>query len=203
LPLSEEALEGLSREELVAMPLERSALIARLESKVAELEAKLGRNSGNSSTPPSGDPVGERQRQAQERAERQARTGQGKRRRAKQGGARGHHLELSRNPDVIVDHLPQRCECCGEDLAEGGEEGYASRQVVELPEVTPVVTEPRAHRRRCRCGQVRAGAFPDQVRAPVSDGKRVTALVAYLLARQHRPGRRVAQTMADCFGPKI
>jgi len=41
---------------------------------------------------------------------------------------------------------------------------------------------------------VTAGAFPNDVRAPISYGPRVKALVAYLLARQHLPGRRVAET---------
>ncbi|MGH9104744.1 MAG: hypothetical protein ACRDZX_02700 [Acidimicrobiales bacterium] len=57
--------------------------------------------------------------------------------------------------------------------------------MVELPEVRPVVTEHRAHRRRCRCGHVSAGVFPEDVRVAISYGPRVKAVVAYLLARQH------------------
>jgi len=64
-------------------------LVLRLEAKVAELEAKLGSNSGNSSTPPSRDPAAERERQAQQRAERQSRAGGAKRSRGKQRGRRG------------------------------------------------------------------------------------------------------------------
>lgn len=190
--------------------LAQAALIERLEaelaemrSKVAELEEKLGQNSGNSSKPPSRDPASERQRQAQQRAERRRRGGGGNRKRGKQKGAKGFGLEMSPNPDVIVDHVPERCEDCGESLAEGGEEGYVARQVVEVPPVTPTVSEHRAHRRRCSCGHVSCGAFPDDVRAPVSYGSRVRANVAYLLGRQHLPGRRVAETMADLFGLKI
>jgi len=48
-----------------------------------------------------------------------------------------------------------------------------------------------------------ASAFPNDVRAPISYGPRVKASVAYLLARQHLPGRRVAETLVDCFGLKI
>lgn len=44
--------------------------IARLKSRVAELERQLGQNSGNSGKPPSRDPVAERQRQAEQRAKR-------------------------------------------------------------------------------------------------------------------------------------
>jgi hypothetical protein len=42
--------------------------------------------------------------------------------------------------------------------------------------------------------------FPKDARAPISYGHGVKAFVAYLPARQHLPGRRVADTMADCFG---
>ena len=104
---------------------------------------------------------------------------------------------------MIVDHEPEVCEGCGEDLDASSDEGYRSRQVVELPEVRPIVTEHRAHRRRCRCGRVSCGRFLDDVRAPIGYGPRVEALVAYLLARQHLPGRRVAETLTDCFGLKI
>ncbi len=77
------------------------------------------------------------------------------------------------------------------------------RQVIELPEVTPVVTEHRAHTCRCRCGQVSAAAFPEAVRAPISYGPRVRAVVAYLLGRQHIPTRRVAEALSDLFGLSI
>jgi transposase len=177
--------------------------IASLEAKLADLERRLGQNSGNSSLPSSRDPATERQRQARQRAERLDRAGRPKRKRGKQAGSKGKGLELSTEPDVIVDHHPEVCEDCGDDLAGGSEEGYTSRQVVELPEVRPEVTEHRAHRRRCRCGHVSTGRFPAGVRAPISYGPRVKALVAYLLARQLLPGRRVAETLADCFGLDI
>jgi transposase len=179
------------------------ALVLKLQAKLAELEARLGQNSGNSSTPPSRDPVAERERQATERAERAGRAGGAKRKRGKQKGAKGFSLEMSDHPDRVIDHVPERCEDCGECLGDGGDEGYAARQVIDIPEVKPEVTEHRAHRRRCGCGHVTVGVFPDEVRAPVSYGVRVRAIVAYLLARQHLPGRRTAESMVDLFGLKI
>ncbi|MCA1703142.1 MAG: IS66 family transposase [Actinobacteria bacterium] len=172
----------------------------RLEARVAELERQLGQNSGNSGTPPSRDPAGERQRQAEERQRRaQAKGGGAKRHRGKQRGAKGNGLEMSATPDEIVDHRPDRCEGCDADLGDAPSE-FAARQVIELPEVRPVVTEHRAHACRCRCGHLSRAAFPEAVRAPVSYGPRVRAVIAYLLGRQHLPTRRVAETMADLFG---
>jgi transposase len=180
----------------------QAEMIERLEAKVAELERRLGQNSGNSGKPSSRDPAAERQRQAQVRA---ARTGGGsKRRRGKQKGTPGVGLEMSGDPDVIVDHRPEVCEDCSRALdRHAGDEGFVARQVVEIPEVTPTVTEHRVHARRCRCGHVTRGVFPAGVRAPVSYGPRVKAVVAYLLGRQHLPGRRVAEAMSDLFGLKI
>ena len=209
--MADEQTPSRSYEELAAENVElrrqlglRDERIAALEARLAELERRLGQNSGNSSLPSSRDPATERQRQARQRGERlDAGGARLKRRRGKQRGAQGKALELSPDPDVIVDHHPEVCEDCREELDSGGDEGYTSRQVVELPVVRPVVTEHRAHRRRCDCGHVTAGAFPQGVRAPISYGPRVKALVAYLLARQHLPGRRVAETLTDCFGLKI
>ena len=177
--------------------------VQKLEAKVGELEAKLGQNSGNSSAPPSRDPAAERARQAEGRAERQRQAGGARRKRGKQRGAKGSGLQMSANPDIVVPHWPSRCGACGEALDEGAEEGYVARQVVDIPPVTPTVTEHRAYRCRCGCGHVSTGSFPEGVRAPVSYGRRAKAMVAYLLGRQHLPGRRVAETIEDLFGLKI
>jgi len=178
----------------------RAADIDRLKSRVAELERQLGQNSGNSGKPSSRDPVAERQRQAEERAKRSGGT---KRRRGKQRGAKGQTLEMSADPDVIVDHVPNSCGGCGAGLDPATDKGFSARQVVDLPEIRPVVTEHRAHTHLCSCGTETTAAFPDVARAPVSYGPRVRAFVAYLLARQHIPNRRVAEAMADLFGVEI
>ncbi len=176
----------------------------RLEARVAELERQLGQNSGNSGKPPSRDPASERQRQAEERQRRsQANAESPKRRQGKQRGAKGKGLEMSAAPDEIVEHRPHRCEGCGADLGEDVASEFQARQVIELPEVTPVVTEHRSHACRCSCGHSTRAPFPDDVRAPVSYGPRVRATVAYLLGRQHIPTRRVAEAMSDLFGLSI
>jgi transposase len=102
-----------------------------------------------------------------------------------------------------VDHRPQRCEGCGAELGEDASTGYVARQVIDLPEIVPEVSEHRAHSCLCRCGRTTTAAFPTTVRAPVSYGPRVRAAVAYLLGRQHIPNRRVAEAMADLFGMPI
>ncbi len=196
-------LEALVAKQAELIEAQRQT-IERLEGRMAELERQLGQHSGNSGKPPSRDPAAERQRQAEERQRRaQAKGGAAKRRRGKQRGAKGKGLEMSATPDEIVDHRPGRCEGCGGDLGEGAPSEFSARQVVELPEVKPVVTEHRAHACRCSCGHVTRAPFPAGARAPVSYGPRLRAMVAYLLARQHLPTRRVAEAMADLFGVRI
>ncbi len=190
-----------SYEDLAGLVKAQAAEIERLKARVDELERRLGENSGNSGKPSSRDPVAERQRQAEERAKRSA--GQAKRRRGKQRGAGGQTLEMSASPDEIVEHRPGSCRSCGAGLGDAERIGYAARQVVDLPEIKPLVTEHRAVTCRCGCGTETSGAFPDHVRSPVSYGPRVRAVVAYLLARQHIPNRRVAEAMADLFGVEV
>jgi transposase len=174
--------------------------IERLEATVAELQRQLGQNSGNSGKPPSRDPAAERQRQAEQRQRRAEAKGGAKRPKGKQRGAEGKGLQMSATPDEVVDHRPDRCEGCGAEIAGDAPGEYHARQVVDLPEVRPVVTEHRAHACRCSCGHVTRAPFPEGVRAPVSYGPRVRAVVAYLLGRQHLPTRRVAEAMEDLFG---
>ena len=175
-----------------------------LRSRVAELERQLGQNSGNSGKPPSRDSAAERQRQAEERQRKLEAAGGGKRRRGKQRGAPGTTLSMTETPDDIVDHRPDCCSDCGAVFSDGaGDESYQRRQVVDVPPVTPVVTEHRAHTYRCACGCVTTAAFPDEARAPVSYGPRARAIVTYLLGRQHIPNRRVAEAMRDLFGLEI
>jgi transposase len=175
----------------------------RLEERVAELERRLGQHSGNSGKPPSRDPAVERERQAEQRQRRAQAKGGAKRRKGKQRGSKGKGPEMSPTPDEVVDHRPGRCEGCGAELGEGAPSEFSARQVVELPDVKPVVTEHRSHACRCACGHVTRASFPDEARAPVSYGPRLRAVVAYLLGRQHLPTRRVAEAMADLFGVRI
>jgi transposase len=105
--------------------------------------------------------------------------------------------------DEIVEHRPERCDGCGSELHGSDDRGYQRRQVIDLAEVKPKVTEHRAHTYGCGCGHETTAAFPAAVRAPVSYGPRVRAVVAYLLGRQHIPNRRVAEAMADLFDLEI
>ena len=177
----------------------------KLAARVVALAAEAAKNSGNSSKPPSRDPVAERARQAEERAEKKKRAAGGTARaKGKQRGTRGQTLALTDQPDVVIEHVPGTCGQCTASLAAAEVTKTVRRQVIEIPKPVPVVTEHQAQTRRCAgCGTCTTAAFPAAVRAPVSYGPRVHALVVYLLARQHLPVERCAEAMADLFGVKI
>jgi transposase len=184
--------------ELRAATTEQAHLIAALKTRVAELEHRLGKDSSNSSKPPSSDGLrkpARAERRATERAER--------RRPGKQPGAPGAHLAQVASPDEVVLHAPGRCGGCGADLAEASVVGVEARQVFDLPPLRLAVAEHRVQRRRCACGTTTAAAFPAHVRAATCYGPGVRALVCYLCVHQHLPVDRAAQLLADVLGAPV
>jgi transposase len=182
------ALNQLSKDALIAL------LLAQ-EARIAELERRLGLNSSNSGKPPSSDGLNKPPRVSSLRERSGKKTGG-------QPGHAGETLRRSATPDTVVDHYPTQCDACGAPLTEATATDFVSRQVFDLPEPQPlIVTEHRAHGCRCAAcgGQTRAG-FPAWVTAPVQYGKRIGALVLYLLHYQLLPEKRLATLMADLFG---
>jgi hypothetical protein len=178
-------------------------MVERLTARVQQLERRLGRNSGNSSMPPSTDELAGRPGPAPKPAPRPAhRSGRGSGRgRGKQRGAPGAGLGRAADPDVTVEVHPCRCAGCGASLAGAAEAGVIIRQQFDLPPVRVAVTEYRLHKRRCRCGRVTAAAGPAGLApAPTSYGPNVQALVAYLLVYQHLPVQRAAQLVTELTG---
>ena len=165
--------------------------------KIAELEKKLGRNSQNSSMPPSSDTFGTAFKP--ESPNRKARRALG-RKPGKQPGSPGAHLAQVEVPDHIVSHRPEMCSCCGADLFEAEIVGEEVRQVFDIPEPKVEVTEHRVFKLRCLCGQLNEGTFPKEARAQAGYGPRVRAFGLYLLARQHLPFERAAEAMEDLLG---
>jgi transposase len=183
---------------LASVNAEQACLIATLQARVAELERRLGKDSSNSSKPPSSDGLAKSARTAR-RADQPA----GRRRPGKQPGAPGAHLAQVAQPDQVVWHVPDRCGGCGADLADAPVMGVEARQVFDLPPLRLVVAEHRAQRRRCACGTTTAAGFPDDARAAACYGPGMRALVCYLCVHQHLPIDRAAQLLADVLGAPL
>jgi transposase len=202
------ALESASREELLSLigllqrqvsaleeqNAELAAANERLTARMAELERRLGRNSGNSSLPPSSDRFTRPEK-------KQGPTS--RRNRGKQPGAPGAGLAMIADVPA-VDHRPPECGGCGSDLSGAVSVGFTRRQVHDIPLVTVSVVEHRLHTLRCGCGYLTCAPLPQEMAdAPASYGPNLRALATYLLVFQHVPVQRCAQLRADVTGAQV
>jgi transposase len=168
------------------------AALTKVQGELADAQARLHQNSGNSSRPPSSDPPGPRPYLKRKPSGR------------KRGGQKGHpgHARIHLAADQIasqVDHRPVQCPGCTFPLHATlpSEGGPICVQIWEIPPLTAEVVEHRSYRVRCpRCGvlvpaaDLPAGAF----------GPRLTAMGSLLHGRFRLSMRETAEAFADLFG---
>ncbi len=173
------------------LPPAVQAYIRHLEARLADLEARLGQTSANSSKPPSSDPPHAKPAPPKAPSGRQ------------KGGQPGHPKRTRPDlpPDTVVELRTATCDRCSHPLV-GDDPEPLRHQVVEIPPVRPHVTEYRRHRLPCpRCGKVNCPALPSYARGGY--GPRVQAVCA-LLSGAYRVGKRgVARLCGDLFGVHI
>jgi len=182
---------------IVEILLKLSARIEELERKVAQLT----KDSSNSSKPPSTDGPTAKPKPKRRRSSRKRRPGA-------QPGHKGHNRESipAEDVDLLHDVVPETCEGCRSSLqpGKGGAEllaGYLRHQVIDIPPITPHVTEYRLRQVKCGCGTITFGTIPQEAKSGF--GSRITALLVYLTAC-HRVTRRGCQEIAQTLlGMKI
>ncbi|MCK9923451.1 DUF6444 domain-containing protein [Frankia sp. AgPm24] len=159
-----------SYDELVALVVEQAALITQLRAEVeqarariAELEAQVAKTSRHSSKPPSSDGLAKP-------PPKSLRTKTG-RRPGGQDGHPGSTLRMVADPDERVVHEPGPCSGCGTQLADRPVTRTERRQVFDLPELRPHVTEHQLLERECGCGTRTKATAPAGVDAPPSTGR--------------------------------
>ncbi len=199
-PALQTLLEGLQRD-MAEARLEISALRAEnacLKQEVADLQRRLGKDSSNSSQPPSSDGLSKKPRIAGS-----LRGISGK----SSGGQRGHkggNLRSVADPDWIECHEASCCMHCQANLSVAMSTSVEARQVFDMPEPRVEVTEHRARLYTCAgCGRMTKAAFPADVINHVQYGPRIRAAAVYLSAQQLIPEDRVADIMTDLFGAKL
>ena len=173
---------------------ELEAKVTRLESIIEKLLDKIEdlthqKNSRNSSVPPSKDENRPLKNQS-------LRTRSGK----KVGGQPGHKgttLKMVDNPDQIIDHKPDFCNCCGNDLSNRSAELLLKRQVVDIPVIFPKYTEHRTFKKTCSCGHQNKSVFPENIRTAISYGANTQATIAYMHTRQYLPFERMGEFFKD------
>lgn len=171
---------------------EQDARIAALEEEVRQLQALLGRNASNSSTPPSANPLGAPKPVVKKKSKRQP------------GGQPGHPPRLRQLlPPERVRHVvpivPEQCQHCHAALPTqaGPNDPEPTRfQVIELPPIAAEVTEYQGHARTCPCcGEVTRAAIPQALRDH-SIGPRLTATLSYFTGC-HGVSKRGVEEIAD------
>lgn len=181
--LSWDLLAGLSPA-VVAFIQWQAGQIRVLTARVGELEAKLSKDSTNSSLPPSA-------------AHPHAKPPRPKRStRRSPGGQPGHGkhertLIPTEQCQEVVPCVPTACRRCGKELT-GADPEPIRHQVWELPEIQPIVTEYQQHRLVCSCGCSTCGALPSGVPSGQA-GPRLIAFAALLMACFRQSKRRAAQ----------
>lgn len=199
-------IEPISDSEWAQTPdsVKRSLLgrIEQLERLYEELKAEnvmllsqLGRNSQNSSKPPSQD-----QRKGFKPKEKQEK---GKRRGA-QFGHDGHEQTFypSEECETIEEHYPERCINCGTVLQGKDPDPYRVQQV-EIPPVQPVVREHRFHALRCDCCGVSTRAWDEAIISSSRYGERVVATVGILSGQYRQSHRMVQGLLGELFSVEL
>jgi transposase len=172
---------------------DQAKIIVDLNSRLDKLENP--KNSRNSSIPPSHDYSRPLRTQSLREPSNK-----------KLGGQPGHEgktLEMTKNPDKIISHIPQFCTCCGRDLSQTKAELVECRQEVVLPPIQPIFIEHQSFQKICNCGNKVISGFPEGITPGISYGENVESLAAYMNARQFVPFHRLAEMFKFVFNIPI
>jgi transposase len=184
---------------------------AGLRAENAELRRRLGMNSGNSSTPPSKEPIAAKAaRKAKRSADRSSRERSKDRKPGGQPGHPGSGLTPAAAPDrTETAEVPAQCRGCGADLADPAtgarDAGLAWAQVWDI---LPAVLEKVAWqlpRRRCGCcKKVTTAVAPYAQAGSVVYGPGVNAAAVLLLSSEGNvPVERAAALMEALLGTPV
>ena len=183
-------------QDLRALVAEQAELIEQLRQRVAELEARLAKDSHNSSKSPPSDlpfrkPLPRSQRKANGR---------------KPGGQKGHQgatRALVEGPDhLVVMALKGACTCRRCQSQIDVDLLPERRQVIELV-FRREATEDRVVADTCAFGRVHRSEFPQGISAPVQYGPGVSAFAVYMTQYQLLPFERSAAARAELAGITI
>ena len=181
--------------ELLAVVAGQAAVIETLQAEVAALRRQAGRDSSNSSQPPSQDgPAAKAEKKAGQREAWRARPGR------PQGGQKGHlgaSLAWAARPDETRVVEPGACGGCGAGLAGADGRVASAVQVFDIPPAALTVTEYQMMCCTCGCGQVTTAPPPPGVTGgPVCYGPNVVAAATLLASTDVIGVERAADLMA-------
>ena len=175
-------------------------LAGQLETQATalkELQARLAKNSRNSSKPPSSEGYSKPKRTESLRKPGQKPNGG-------QPGHEGYTLKRSAHPEQTEIHPVVECTQCGAPLNEVEVTTYEERQVFDIPAIRIEVTAHRAEIKICAgCGAENRGVFPKGVTGSVQYGNGVKTWATYFQTQHFVPVERTAQIFEDLLNHRI
>jgi uncharacterized protein DUF6444/transposase IS66 family protein len=192
------------RAALEAGQARQAGLIRGLELRVAELERRARMDSGNSSTPPSKEPLAARERRKAARRVSQRERSKD-RKPGGQPGHRGSGLEPEREPDRTEEAVPpSECRSCGASLAGAAPAGRGWGQVWDIPPVQLEKVHWLLPRLRCQsCGTATTADPPHGQAGTVVYGPNVNAAAVLLGSEGNVPAERTAMLMGALLGAPV
>jgi transposase len=177
---------------------ERDQEIKTLKNQLQEANekiAKLQKDSNTSSKPPSSDiNKFEKNKSLRKKTER------------KPGGQKGQKrngIFQTENPDEIIKCDISHCEKCGKSLEDLIGCVKTKRQERDIPPVKVFVTEYQQIEKKCECGCINTGVFPEHITAPIQIGDNAKSFMIYLNIAHLLPYKRLTTLTEDLFGFSI
>ena len=177
----------------------KDAWITELEKRLGKYEAP-GKNSNNSSTPPSKekmkDEIVRRTNSLREKSDCKP---------GGQVGHKGHTLVKTDKPDVVEEATPSYCNTCGHQFDGSELKLDYITQIISLPEIRPIVKEIKHYVAVCKkCGARTWSYAPKKLggNAVVYDAS-VKSLVVYLSVVQFLPYGRIDDFLREVCGLTI
>ena len=144
---------GLEQQNVLTQQMQEQ--IESLTHQVKSLQERQGKDSHNSSLPPSSDRFTRKTKSLRKKSEKKA------------GGQEGHQgvsLQWSLTPDEILEQHVEQCEVCQHDLHEVPACHVERRQVHDVPPPRPIVQEYRAEQKQCPvCQQIKEALVKAEV----------------------------------------
>jgi transposase len=189
--MTRDALEHLSKDELIALVLAQAAQIEALTRCVAELEARLGgppKTPDNSSLPPSkGVKANRPDRPKKPRA-----------------GRPGTFRALAAKPDRVVEAVATACPHCCHDLTPADQPDVHAYDHIDLPPIEPIVTRINRHGGVCPCCAKRfAAPVPAGLEPGSPFGPHLVALIIHLHVSHAISFERLVVLLDAVFGVAI
>ena len=183
---------------------EQGVVIEELRAEIVVLARKVGRDSSNSSQPPSQDSPAAKAKAKVKARSQTVRDAKTPRAQGAQPGHKGAGLARVARPDTTVPVEPPVCGGCGAGLVGAPGRIASSVQVFDLPSFAVKVTEYLMMRRRCGCGHETTAGLPPGVRGgPTCYGPNIAAAATLLGSCDVIGLERTTQLLGDLLGVNV